>query len=174
MPIYPNLYAGQRVTAGLLNSGQATFVRKASNESRTSTTTLADDAELAAPLAAQRFYEISGLIYYSADVNTDLQLRATMPANGWLEFSALTPASSISAATTVTVDLTRRGSGTAFTIGGSNAAGSNSAIFSVHYRGIGYSGDGGNFRWQWAQGTSQTVAAIVRAGSYIRAESAFA
>lgn len=167
---YPVFTAGQGLTAAQLAAMQPAFVRKASNESRTSTTTLQPDAELTVTLLPGRFYRICGLIIYSADVNTDMQLRADMPTNGWWEFSAQSPAASITAATTVTVDLTLRGNGTAFTVGGSNAAGSNAARFTIQYQGVGYSGDGGAMRWTWAPGANTTVAAIMRSGSHIHAE----
>lgn len=74
---YPTFFAGQRLTAGLLREMQPTFVYKPADESRANTTSPVADAHLTVPLKASVWYELSGVIFYSADAAYDFRLRAS-------------------------------------------------------------------------------------------------
>jgi hypothetical protein len=60
MATYPTIATGQRVTAAMLTDMQTQTYVKQSNETRTSTTTYANDAELAGIPLAVGTYEIIG------------------------------------------------------------------------------------------------------------------
>jgi len=164
---YPVFYAGQRLTAGLLRESQPTFVYKTADESRAQTTFATPDAQLSVPLRGGVRYELSGVIFYSADANCDLQMSSSHTFDGGLQVYYPPVGQTGSSGST---NYAR--SSSSFNAAGATA-GSNTAILAVAYRGMIRTSGDSTFQWQWAQVTSGTVATIVRAGSYIRAEAAF-
>lgn len=81
MSVYPALYAGQRITADLLRGMVPQFVYKTSDENRTNTATMADDAELFIDLEANATYRVEFIIHYSASAAGGFKTEWGTPAN---------------------------------------------------------------------------------------------
>src|SRR6478735_7286563 len=79
--MYPTWYAGQRMTAGLMNSSFLD-AQKTVDQPITSTTALADDFELFFTLPPQSSWHVSGWLYYdgAASGNGGLKTDWTAPA----------------------------------------------------------------------------------------------
>lgn len=66
MSLYPTLYAGQRITAGLLSSMLPREAYKRSTQTRTATTTPTDDPDLQIELEGGATYYVEWFIHYAA------------------------------------------------------------------------------------------------------------
>lgn len=171
MPSYPVFSAGQTLTADLLTKMQPIYVRKASPQTRTNNTTMADDSELFVALDAGIYYDISGVLFWSAASEYDMKVGLSVPANGFAELQLYHLPSS-TAAITGPVSYPLMWSGHTAVFGGP-VAGEAVWKLAAGYRGLVYGGDGGNFRWRWAQNVSGGVGSVMGSGSYIRAQRAF-
>lgn len=80
MSQYPVIPAGSRITAGLLSSMLPVFVRKASDTSRASTTTVTDDPDLTTTLEANAMYRVTFWIHYSAAAAGGFKTQWTVPS----------------------------------------------------------------------------------------------
>jgi len=88
---YPTFLAGQRITASLLASSQVQVVRKASDTSRSSTTTTTADPELQFSLAANGVYIWWGWIKYDASTAGDIALDFSGPSGLLGEWRGIGP-----------------------------------------------------------------------------------
>ena len=164
---YPEFHAGMRLTAQHLTLMQPVYIRKINNETY-NTDTLHVDAELTTTLEPGLFYELSGVLYVSGPADADMLVRMNMPINGWCEFMCQSPGNGVSTMP-AGMDYTRRGAGSPFSIGTAGTG----TVLSIHYHGLGYSGDGGTMSWSWCKNTATGADLMVRSGSYIRAQIAF-
>lgn len=80
MSTYPQIAAGQRVTAGLLTSMLPDEITKQADTDRLSTTTLALDPELQQPLAANAVYFVEFLLLAGGSTTGDLKTQWQVPA----------------------------------------------------------------------------------------------
>lgn len=137
-------------------------IKKAADQSKTSNATLANDTDLVVPLLASTKYAIRGLVFFDTGATGDFKWRHVGPASptlvrilrqwvlpGGTAFAGIAIDTAFSAA-----DLALAGTGT------------NGGV--VAFDGIIHNGaNAGSFAFAWAQNTSDAVATIVRAGSYI-------
>jgi hypothetical protein len=154
-----------RATLGVTGSGSGgagwdVTITKASDESVTGSTTLQDDDELFFTTASGGVYLIELLIVYASPLGTGTtDIRSAFgedaTARGSFHAIMMDPSNVASTAAVLSNQTGTFGSGT--------AAANRLAIF----RGW-HTGNGGTFKYQWTQNTSQPQASIVRAGSILR------
>jgi len=137
------------------------FKERTSDLSRTSTTTLADDTELTTTLLAGTVYKFDALLLYTASTAGDFQFQFVVPAGGSLNAAAhALPSGSTGASGVVSLD--RMVESAAF-IGG----GSGTTVMTARVFGKVWSNAGGTFKLQWAQGTSDGTATILKQNSFM-------
>ncbi|MFF4479443.1 hypothetical protein ACFY1A_20825 [Streptomyces sp. NPDC001520] len=163
---YPTPLAGQRLTALLLRSMLPQTVRKTADESRSATTTYADDTHLVFAAEANAVYTVQGWIKYFADPTPDIKMRLTVPSDalgewGWIMPGAQTLGTTINgyAIRTETTDIN----------GGRTGYGTSD---SVHYTPMGgmvrMGPTAGNISMQWAQNTSSATATTLYTDSWMQ------
>lgn len=161
---YPVFVAGQRLTAGLLTEMQPVTVRKLASQQIASSTTLANDNELFVTLEAGATYEMNGLFLYAAHSSGDFKIGFAGPTNSLIEYTAYGLLSG-STGTSGNVSFVHYWFGNQPIFGGAGAE--NTTALAATVRGFISAGDGGIFRLQWAQGTSQLVATILKVNSFL-------
>lgn len=171
MPSYPAFTAGQTLTAGLLAKMQPIFVRKMSPQTRTNDTVMADDSELFVTLDAGIYYEISGVLFWSAASEYDMKVGLSVPSGGFAELQLYhLPSTATGITGQVAYPLMWAGHTAVF---GGPVAGEAVWKMSAAYKGLVYGGTGGFFRWRWAQNVAGSIGTVMGSGSYIRAQRAF-
>lgn len=151
--------SGPTGPTGLVGPTKWTVVSKAADESRSNTTTLADDNTLLFAMATSTKYRFKLLVLFFAPVTPDLKYAIGVPAgvslfNAWL--MDMTGANLNVPVLKITVPGETPQTNTGDTQG------------AIHIEGIIHNGaNAGNFAFQWAQNTSDAAATIVRAGSYL-------
>ena len=162
---YPTFLAGQRLTAGLLRSAQSQVVRKTADESRSSTTTLADDTHLVFAGEANAVYVMWGWVKYFTGNTPDIKMQFTVPTGclgewAWMMPGAGTLAGSVNGYSIRTesndVNVVRTGYGTSDTQQNTPVSG----IFRL-------SSTAGNIALQWAQNVSDAAATILYTDSWL-------
>jgi hypothetical protein len=166
MAIYPDIRAGQRMTADVLRSMLPLTVTKATTESVTSSTVLQDDDELFLPVEANATYLMYMFLLHDSDATVagDIKIGFSSPASSvwaWGVHGANTAATSNSAVTSVNMSLQTTSSTVSF--GGGDSAGTTAWVSGT----LVTDGTAGNLTLQWAQDTSNAVASRVRQGSYM-------
>ena len=163
--VYPTYAAGQRLTASLLRSAQPQAVRKTADESRSATTTLADDTHLVFAAEANAAYLMWGWIKYFADNTPDIKMQFTVPTGclgewAWIMPGAGTLAGSVNGYSVRTesndVGVVRTGYGTSNTDQNTPVSG----LFRM-------SSTPGNIALQWAQNVSDAAATILYTDSWL-------
>lgn len=162
---YPVPLAGQRLTASLLRSMLPQTVRKTSDESRASTTTLADDTHLVFAAEVSAVYTMWGWIKYFADNTPDIKMQFTVPTGclgewAWIMPGQATLAGSVNGYSVRTesndVNAVRTGYGTSNTDHMVPVSG----LFRM-------STTAGNIALQWAQNVSDASATILYTDSWL-------
>jgi hypothetical protein len=162
---YPTPLAGQRLTASLLRSMQPQTVRKTADETRSATTTLADDTHLVFAAEANAVYTMAGWIKFFADPTPDIKIQFSVPSGCLGEWGWLMPGSGTGAAgtggysiRTETNDVSsfRTGYGTSDTSQFTPMAG----LFRM-------STTAGNIALQWAQNTSSATVTGLYTDSFL-------
>jgi hypothetical protein len=152
------------VRASLLTKMQPLYVRKGSDESRASNTTLANDSSLFLTVDANATYSMQSIIYYSTTSTADFKCRWTVPT-GFMEWTG----AGLGVGATGTsgdVYFNRLILSSTAQFGGADAT--NTPFMSLTIQGtLNVGGTGGLFRFQWAQITSNATATLVRGDSYI-------
>jgi hypothetical protein len=141
--------------------GPHLIVRKPSDESLTSNTTLQDDNHLILPVAANEVWQVSyGIIYAGATGTGDIKVAFTFPASGDIQFSGLGPDNGGSVRY-------RRWSGTTSPTANFDFLGFGASIYAyVGIQGVfTNSSTAGSLTLQWAQNAISATATIVRANS---------
>lgn len=156
---FPQVLAGEILTAALLQSFAPQTVRKAADTSRTSTTALASDPDLQFTVAASGVYFFWLFIKYEGGTqgSSDFKTGWSVPSGTTMQYSrwGLTTAGAVDV-------------GTVSDQTGTPAFGTNGAGNSRGYTAMGTlaaSTTPGTAAFQWAQGTSNGVATIVHTGS---------
>lgn len=162
---YPTFLAGQRLTASLLTSAQSQVVRKTADESRTATTTFADDTHLVFAAEASAVYTMWGWIKYFADPTPDLKIQMAVPTGCLGEWAWIMPGSGTLASGTAgysvrtetnDVNVGRAGYGTSDSQHNTPISG----LFRM-------SSTAGNISLQWAQNSSSATATILYTDSWL-------
>lgn len=145
--------------------GGSTLVKKTADQARTSTTTLADDAELVSPLGAGSLYHIKVFVLFN-QANAAMGIKFAFAYSGTLASDYYRGArASAGAAGGTDNEQTGSGSGAiGVTITQLSSA---SGIGYIQYDLILNTTTGGNFSFQWAQSTSAAAALTVLGGSYL-------
>lgn len=158
---YPQVLAGEILTAALLQSFAPQTVKKAADTSRTSTTVLANDPDLQFTVAASGTYWFSLTIKYEGGTqgSSDFKTGWSVPAGTTMMYHrwGLTTAGAVDV-------------GTVSDQTGTPTFGTNGAGNSRGYTATGSltaSTTPGTAAFQWAQATSNGVATIVHAGSVL-------
>lgn len=163
---YPTLPAGLRLRASVLRSMLPQTVRKTADESRSATTTYADDTHLVFAAEANAVYTMIGWVKYFADPTPDIKMKIVVPSDALGEWAWLMPGSATAASGTAgysirtdTTDINagRTGYGT---------------TDSQHYTPLGgmirMGPTAGNISLQWAQNTSSATASTVYTDSWLQ------
>lgn len=167
MSQYPVLYAGRRLTSGLLSSMLPTEAYKRSTLTRTATTVTADDPDLQFALEANAIYFVEFFVHYQAPSAELIKTTWNAPADAVGLRSAWGPASSV-VATDPSGD--GRWGIHAFTTtcvyGTRNSASQTMLIETGQVE----TTSAGTVAFQWAQNTSGLTGVQVCSGSYGRAK----
>lgn len=143
---------------------QQQVARKTATESVTSSTSVQDDDHLTMTLNANTNYWIDGHLITDGALAGDFRMQFVVPS-GTIRWLANGP---VSGATGTVTDVDRNYKvGSATTVMGTIAAGTNNVVLIFGIARIGASG--GTFKIQWAQGTSNATATRVMANSFLRA-----
>jgi hypothetical protein len=162
---YPALAAGQRITAALLRSMLPQTVRKTADESRSATTTYADDTHLVFPGEANAVYTVFGWIKYFADPTPDLKLKLTAPSDALGEWAWLMPGSSAGASGTAGYSIRTE---TTDINAGRTGYGTSDSQHNTPLAGVIRMGPtAGNISIQWAQNTSSATATVLYTDSWL-------
>lgn len=167
MATYPNVLAGARITAALLQSMSPGYVEKPTDQTVTSSTANVNDTALFLPVEANAIYVLEGLLLYSCRDDTDVKIGWTGPSGSTLEWIAHAQTVSGTTAISAGVVVDRQNIGfTSFPLGGAGAE--NSTVMTAKIRGrLDTAGTAGNLQLNWAQRISNATASIMRAGSWL-------
>jgi hypothetical protein len=166
MARYPEILAGNRITAQLLDSMLPDVVVKAANETVTSSTTLQNDDELFVSVEANAQYEVSLRLLHDSD-NTaaaDVKMSWTGPSGAtmfWGGHGANVAESGASSGTITATNMETHLINETMTFGGGDSTGTYAILGGV----LVTSSTAGTLQYQWAQNTSNAIASTVRAGS---------
>ncbi|MBA9003657.1 hypothetical protein [Thermomonospora cellulosilytica] len=153
--------AGERITAGRLNSLSISAM-KSSPQTVNNSTNLVNDTQLFLPgLLPSAWYRIDAMIRYSTPDNADFRMGWTVPAGAIFDWS---PRAFGSAVTTTTGDIhsPSLAATDVAVIGGAGGG-----IVVCRPVGIIFTGVGGTLQFRWAQGTAQLADTIMRISSSI-------
>lgn len=131
--------------------GRTLFARKTSDQSVTSSTTLANDSQLLLPTVASATYTLFLMCIFSGGTTGDIKFDWTVPSGTVLRWSDQTGASGLNS----DVDVY------------SAPGGSTQVAFQI-WATVVTSSTAGNVQFRWAQNTSDTTATIVRTNSYLQ------
>lgn len=162
---YPTLAAGQRLTAALLRSMLPQTVRKTADESRSATTTYADDTHLVFAAEANAVYTMLGWIKYFADPTPDIKIQFSVPSGCLGEWGWNMPGSTT--ATTGTTGYSIR-TETNDVANGRTGYGTSDSQHMTPMGGLFRMGStAGNVTLQWAQNTSNATATVLYTDSFL-------
>lgn len=169
MSQYPPFLPGQRLTSGLLASGQTALALKSAGQDVTNSTTFQNDAELAYPLLAGGVYRIRFVIFsLSANATPDLKTAWAVPS-GSSGLKMCQGPTDTAAAFTSRTNTAARMSGHGFTTSVTYQV--DTTAVAIEEEGILTMGStAGSVTLQWAQNTASTTATSVLAGSYLTVE----
>lgn len=162
MAVYPRLYAGQRLTADLLESMQPLHAAKTATTDRTSTTTVTADPELQLDVEASAEYEFAFYWRVSGITAGGVDIQPTTPAGGSGSYSC----------TRLIADQADTGTRTSTRISFNVETEFSTTSTSAHqvFEGTGrlYTSSAGVFSIDWAQNASNATATSFHADSWIR------
>ena len=156
---YPAFFAGQIITAALLQSLAPLNAYKAGDTPRATNTTLANDPDLSIPVAASAVYFLICYLDYEGGTlgSSDIKVQWNAPAGATLRYQAFGTNTSGAVASQGT-----RTQGTANAFG---TAGAGNLQGLTMWGTLFMSTTPGSFVLQWAQNTSNGTATIVHAQS---------
>jgi len=131
--------------------GQVQYVRKTADQSRTSTTTLANDSQLVLPVVANATYSLFLLCIFSGGTTGDIKFDWVVPSGTVLRWSDQTGASGLNS----DVDVY-------------SAPGGTTQVSFQIWATVVTSSTAGNVQFRWAQNATDTSATIVRANSSLQ------
>ncbi|MFF4369622.1 hypothetical protein [Streptomyces sp. NPDC001594] len=165
---YPIFYAGQRMTAALMQSTQPIYVEKPTDQPVTNSTTNVNDTALTASVAANAKYFVQGMLLYSARTDTDIKIGWTGPSGSvfdWISHGQSQDGTGGLAGSGVVVDRQSIGN-TTFPLGGFGAE--NTTYMTAPFWGrLTTSSTAGSLQLNWSQRVANVTSSIMRAGSWI-------
>jgi hypothetical protein len=160
---YPTVYAGQVLTAGLLQSFAPLRAWKASS-STYSSATLADDADLQLPVVANAWYDVAAVIFFSTATSGDVGMNAELYGPAGAAWTLALLAAIVSGAT-VGPNVNTASTGL-FEL---HTPGATSAITAATFKGtLNTGGTPGTFGFEFAEHTSGDPVTVL-AGSQLTA-----
>lgn len=166
--VYPSAAAGRWIQASQLDAMQPLYVEKSADQQAVSSTTNANDNALLVPVETNAKYVLSGMLLYSARSDTDIKMGWTVPSGAsldWIAHAQIQAGTTGIASSGIVVDRQIHGN-TAFPLGG--AAAENTTYMTATLSGrLVTGGTAGNLQLNWAQISSNAVASIMRAGSWL-------
>ena len=165
MAQYPQILAGQRITAAQLTSMMPVEIYKLSNTDRASTVTLTDDPELTYTLEANAVYRVEAFLHYAAISAAGFQAAWTVPSGATGNRSALGAGSTQVSSDNVSGRFGVHAYGTAADYG--DRASASNQMF-AYEESILTTSSAGTLAVQWAQSTSNATASRLAAGSSMR------
>lgn len=161
---YPTILAGQDVTAGLLTSMLPTIVVKAATEPITASTTMQNDDELFATVAANATYDVLLHLLHDSATAGDITIGWTAPAGAVMTWGLIGAQSGETSSSTVAnVNMQTRTILEAADLGG----GASTGTYGLVHGALITSATAGTLNFQWAQRVSSATASNVRAGSVL-------
>lgn len=162
---YPPLAAGQRATAALLRSMLPQTVRKTADDSRSATTTYADDPHLVFAAEANAVYTMLGWIKYFADPTPDIKIQFSVPSGCLGEWGWNMPGSTTAATGTTGYSIRTETNDVA---NGRTGYGTSDSQHMTPMGGLFRMGStAGNIALQWAQNTSNATATVLYTDSFL-------
>jgi hypothetical protein len=161
---YPDIAAGEDITAGLLTSMLPVIVPKAATESVTASTTMQNDDELFASVAVSATYAVQLHLFHDADTTGDIKIGWSGPTGATMNWGAVVAhVNETSSGTVTAVSMQTRIISETQDIGG----GASTGTYSVVHGTLITSTTAGTLNFQWAQRSSSATATNVRAGSML-------
>lgn len=161
---YPTILAGQDVTAELLTSMLPTIVVKAATEPITASTTMQNDDELFATVAANATYDVLLHLLYDSATAGDITIGWTAPASAVMTWGLIGAQSGETSSSTVAnVNMQTRTILEAADLGG----GASTGTYGLVHGTLITAATAGTLNFQWAQRVSSATASNVRAGSVL-------
>ncbi|MGW1127449.1 hypothetical protein [Streptomyces sp. NPDC002526] len=164
MAQYPQVYAGQRVTAALLTSMVPNVVVKASTQAVNNSTTLVNDDTLYVPVEAGGVYEVTAWVVHASATAADIQIGWSAPSGSTMTWGVQGPALSSTAASDAPANFQQRSIGQTASLGG--GAGTSVCTDARGVLTVGSSS--GLLRMRWAQNTANASDTQVLGGSHLR------
>jgi len=162
MAKYPDIFAGMRMTADILDSMLPDTVRKGTTETVTSSTTLQNDDELFVSVEANATYQVDLSLIHSSGTSGDIKITFDGPSGASMTWGAIGAHINETSSTTVTaVNMQGRAITETTEFGGGNLAAMTAYVSGT----LVTSGTAGTLNFQWAQRVSDPAATQVRAGS---------
>jgi len=160
---YPSIAAGQRITAGLLNSMVPTVLSKAADQSVTSSTTLTADSHLVMAVVANATYVVDGwlMLFGPTPTTGDAKIDFTIPSGATMHY---TSGGVVVASPATQYEDTVNANSTARSIG---TNGSTDMGVALHAHVV-VGSTAGNVQLRFAQNSSNATATGFRAGSWLR------
>ena len=165
--------AGQKIRASDLNFIVPGFVKKPSNQSLPSNTTLQNDTALLLPVLANASYAIEAVIIFEAGTTGDAKFAFSWPASSTFPWGLTAYGTGGPGAGSVGGSIFSAAFGTPtsgssfFAVGGAGAGNQNLCIMKGT---ITTTASAGNVQVMWAENTSDATPTIVSAGSTLRAD----
>lgn len=162
---YPALAGGQRIRASLLRSMLPQTVRKTADDSRSATTTYADDTHLVFAAEANAVYTMVGWIKYFADPTPDIKIQFSVPSGCLGEWAWNMPGSGTTTTGTTGYSIRTETNDVA---NGRTGYGTSDSQHMTPMGGLfRMSSTAGNIALQWAQNTSNATATILYTDSFL-------
>lgn len=164
MAIYPDIKAGQDITADLLNSMLPLIATKDATESVTSSTTMQNDDELFVSVVANATYIVQMFLLHDSATAGDIKIGFSSPTDSvfaWGVHGANT--TNTSSAAVSSVNMTLQTTTATVSFGGGGSTGTAAFVAGT----LTTAGTAGTFRFQWAQDVSSATASNVRQGSWL-------
>lgn len=159
---YPSIVAGDDITAGLLTSMLPVIKAKAVTEPLSASTTMQNDDELFASVAANATYSVMLHLFHDADTTGDINIGWSGPTGATMNWgSVVAHVNETSSGTVTAVSMQTRIISEVQSIGG----GASTGTYSVVHGTLITSSTAGTLNFQWAQRVSSATATNVRAGS---------
>jgi len=153
---------GQVTINASASAGGRTIVYKTTDESRTNTTTIADDSQLFFSVTANTQYQFKAEIFFDTGTTPDFKYRHAGPAA--MNLVRIVRRDSIPGSGSLSYNMDTAFSASDITL--TSVSGTNGGYISLE--GILHTGvNAGTFSFKWAQNTSSATATTVLAGSYI-------
>lgn len=140
------------------SSRKDTWIERATDGSRASTTTYAASTELQFPVVAGTYYVVGRLLFTSTSATPDVKVQVSYPASSSVLGSYWSNAGT---ATVIAEDATSPAITTNWDIAANG-------ITLVQFDLVLVAGASGTFAVEWAQNTSNSTATVMKAGSFLR------